>query len=134
MTRIHPFGLVLLAAGLAFAGCNTGPKRIQPTGEVAANLTAEKKSTELEASAGNRIKITFPPTAAGHAWQISFHDTRYLKQMSEIQPGPAPDTGPSISFLALARGRTRLRFMLLPATRERTAAPVDHQEVVLSIN
>lgn len=126
--------LALVALMLAGApGCTTRSE-LTPEGEVAVVLSDDKKTNAVTAQLRNLIAITLPvPKAPGYRWQISFHDVRYLKQMTDIVPGKTPDAGPTISFMARLPGRTRVRFLLLPDTNDRVATPVDAQEVVLAI-
>jgi hypothetical protein len=126
------FGIALCA--LALTACSTRAPELKPQGTLPITLSVEKKSTAATAQLFNLITITLPaPKAPGYHWQISFHDTRYLKQTTEILPAAADSAGPTVSFIAKAPGRTRVRFMLVPASSARVADPVDQQELVLTI-
>lgn len=125
-----------LAAGLCvltLAACVSAPPVIKPSGMVAAVLDPEKKSSALTMRANHLLTITLPPSAPGHAWQIAFHDPRYLKQMTELKPADVAEVGTTISFVAINIGRTRLRFLLAPIGSDREVRPIDQQELVLTI-
>ncbi len=129
----------LIFLGLAFilfghAGCRTTTAVVKPKGTVAVTLEAAKKSTSINATVANLVVVTLPPIDPGQAWQISYHDPRFLKQVREIQAGASPDAGPTVSFLALNQGRTRLRFVLLPSATARVADPIDHQELIVTLS
>ncbi|MSU51764.1 MAG: hypothetical protein EXS37_22185 [Opitutus sp.] len=117
---------------LVLVACSSGPA-ITPKGTVKVVLDAEKKSTALAVKTHNLIAITFPPAAAGFGWQISYHDSRYLKQMTDIKPATVAGEGATISFLALNIGRSRLRFLLAPLGTDRESKPIDQQELVLTM-
>lgn len=120
------------AAGLVLAACTSAPPRIESHGTTPVVLTESQKSTTLTVELHHTVKVVLPPPREpGLAWQISFHDARFLQQQNEITA--TSDAPPSVSFLAVREGRTRLRFVLLPATPARAVDPVDHQEVVLTI-
>lgn len=121
-----------LLAALCLAGCITS-RDPAPTGESALVLSSDATRTTLATKPGHRITLTLPvPRAADHAWQIAWHDPRYLRPL--VTPAPGGDTtGPVLRFLALRPGNTRLRFALLPVQAVREAIPADLQEVVLRI-
>lgn len=123
-----------LLVGGATGGCVSHPPELVPSGTATVKLDREHKVSAFAVKRLNLLVLTLPPTDAEHRWAISFHDTRYLKQMSEIQPAAPPDSGVSISFLALTPGRTRLRFLLLPIRKARSVDPIDQQEFVLTID
>ena len=123
----------LLSCALGGAGCETPVATRHPTGTTAITLTAENKAAEHALRRNHLLMLTLPPAAATHRWIISYHDTRYLKLMSDIQPSPNAQEGPKVSFLTLIAGRTRVRFVLLPVTEERVVQPVDQQELRLTI-
>lgn len=95
-------------------------------------MEAETKTRTIEAKPLTQVDLTLPAVPAGLAWQISFHDARYLKQVQPLTPGAA-GTGATVSFITLNAGRTRVRFLLLPTAAGREASPVDQQEIVMTI-
>ena len=130
MLRIPACRWLLLGALLAATACTTHPD-VKPTGTVPIVLAGDKKAAEVTAKLQNLLVITMPATDPGHVWQISFHDPRFLKQMTGLTAtGGATAT---VSFLAVHGGRTRLRFVLLPSSVLRNASPIDQQEIVLTI-
>lgn len=124
----------LVAGVLALGACATGQQSdVKFVGTVKVTLETEKKSTEVSIRALNRIEVTLPAAPAGFGWQISFHDSRYLKQLSEVKPTILGGAGDLITFVAINRGKSRLRFLLAPLGNEREARPIDQQELVLTI-
>lgn len=122
-----------LLAASAGSGCASKKPDLTPTGTAAVKLDADHKVSAFTVKQLNLVVLTLPPADGEHRWAISFHDTRYLKLMSEIQAPASPDAGATVSFLALKTGRTRLRFLLLPTTKARSVQPIDQQEFVLTI-
>ena len=133
MTR--KFIVAAIAAALAWAvtGCATSTSPPKPNKTVAVQLDASKKSWAFNARVLNLLTITLPPAAANHLWQISFHDPRYLKQMSEIKSPANTEAGTTISFLVLNTGRTRLRFVLVPPNSDGAVTPIDQQEIIFTV-
>ena len=128
----RPFRFLPLLAALCLAGCITSRDPV-PTGESTLVLSSDAPRATLATKLGHRITLTLPaPRAAEHAWQIAWHDHRYLRPLGTLAPG-GDTTGPVLAFLALRPGNTRLRFALLPVKEAREATPADLQEVVLRI-
>lgn len=124
-------GLVL--GLMALVGCESGPVPIKPKGTVKVALETAKKVTTIGLKMEHLLVVTLPPVPTGLGWQIAFHDSRYLKQVSDLKPASAVDAGATISFVSLVRGKTRLRFLLVPTGNDREVRPVDQQELVLEI-
>ena len=124
---------LLVACAVGLVGCANGPAPIKPRGATAVKLDAAKKRTTIQAGLANLVTITMPPARPGYAWQISYHDSRYLKQQTDFTPAAAADAGPTISFLAIGPGNTRLRFVLVPAGTNQGVDPADQQELVFTI-
>ncbi|MBM3855273.1 MAG: hypothetical protein FJ399_19315 [Verrucomicrobia bacterium] len=133
MCRVGLIAGWLAACAVGLVSCASGPAPLKPRGAVAVKLDAAKKRSTVQAGLANLVTITMPPARPGFAWQISFHDSRYLKQQTDFTPPAAADAGPAISFLAINNGNTRLRFVLVPASTNLGVDPVDQQEVVFSI-
>lgn len=134
MNRLPSIRSGLACCLFALVACSSAPK-LKVEGTVPVVLTGEKKTVSFAAEVRNEIVITLPPPKEpGYRWEISFHDVRYLKQASPIVAAAAPDTGPSIKFIALMSGRTRLRFALVPDTNERVVKPLDQQDLVITID
>jgi hypothetical protein len=131
MIRTIAFGL--LACALAGAGCASRPAPLTPRGTATVKLDAKQKRSTFTVRNQHLLVVTLPPTEPTHHWTITYHDTRFLKLMSDVQPPPQPTEGANASFLALNPGRTRLRFVLLPSTNHRTVDPIDQQELILII-
>lgn len=123
---------LLLLVTLVLAGCATSRDPV-PTGELALALRTDAPRATVATRLGHRITLTLPaPEVADHAWQIAWHDHRYLRQLGPLGPG-GDGAGPVIAFLALRPGTTRVRFALLPVKEAREAVPAGLQEVVLRI-
>jgi hypothetical protein len=131
MLRLATLVALLFGAGCGASGCASRVD-LTPTRTIPVSLESEKKLNEVTVSLQNLVVITLPAAGPGYTWQISFHDPRFLKQMSELKP-LAPNTPATVQFLTLHGGRTHLRFLLLPPHAGRDARPVDQQEVVLTI-
>ena len=132
MARLPAFACIILSACLISTACTSHPE-LKPTGTVPITLAGEKKSSTANAYLQNVVVITLPRADPGCTWQISFHDPRFLKQLSALKAPPGGETGPTVSFMTLHNGRTTLRFLLLPPNAGRDAAPVDQQELLLTI-
>jgi hypothetical protein len=127
---LRSFAVVLTI--VALSSCGTTPQRTEPKGVVTIALDAAKKPTEATAKFDYLITIVLPPPGVeGTVWQISFHDSRYLQQVTDITP--AADRSAQISFRTKQPGRTRVRFVLVPSTTDRAVAAVDSQELILVI-
>lgn len=122
-------GVFVLALALANPGCESAPAAIKPTGEVAVPLDAAKKRGGVTVRLANLITFTMPPSAPGFVWEISFHDTRYLKQQTPVTPPKVAGEGSTVTFLATNLGSTRLRFVLVPVSTAQAVAPVDQQDI-----
>lgn len=118
---------------LAVVGCESGEVAIKPKGTVNVALETAKKITTIGLKTENLLVVTLPPAPPNLGWQIAFHDSRYLKTVSDLKPASTAEAGATISFLALFRGKTRLRFLLAPIGDNREVRPVDQQELVLEI-
>jgi hypothetical protein len=126
--------LAVLGLALALGGCASRAPELKPEGRVVATLDPTKKSANVEAKAYNEIVLTLPnPKEPGYRWDISFQDARFLKQTTEVLPAGDGREGPTITFVARAPGRTRLRFVLVPDTRARAVNPVDVYDIVVDI-
>jgi hypothetical protein len=121
-------GAALFSSVLVISGCESADV-LKPSGEVAVSLDAAKKKGSISVFLANILTLTLPPTQPGLAWQIAFHDTRYLKQTTEIVPAKNPEEGSKVSFM----GSTRLRFLLVPVTGGTSVTPIDQQEVVVKV-
>jgi hypothetical protein len=130
-------GLVpaLLALTLAAInpGCETAQAPLKPSGEVAVPLDASKKSGSVTVRLANVVTFTMPPAAPGFVWEISFHDTRFLKQQTEFLPPKEAGAGSTVTFMATNLGTTRLRFVLVPASNDRSVSPIDRQDIAVTI-
>jgi hypothetical protein len=130
---LRPATIVALLLGVAFGaiGCASHVD-LTPTRTIPMTLDRDKKVNEATISLQNLVAITLPHADPGYTWQISFHDPRLLKQMSELKP-LAANAPATVQFLTIHTGRTHVRFLLLPPNAGRDARPVDQQEVVLTI-
>ncbi len=136
MLSNRPCAYVVAIALLLFAGCAMGGKALKPVRTVAVTIEPENKTRSIDVQPLTQVDITLPPTVGEQVWQIAFHDARYLKQVSEIVPAKVPGGGATVSFVTINPGRgirTRLRFLLLPRSGAREVAPMDEQELVLSV-
>ncbi len=131
MVRKHILGILLTTALLAGGGCSSAPA-VKPDGQVAITLDGVKKVGALSLRIGNVLVLTLPPGREGHVWEFAFHNPGALKLMSPPKIGA--DGRTQVSFLALRGGATRLKFLLVPADAGASAAPVDTQDVQLSIS
>ncbi len=122
--------LVSAVAVMVLTGCGT--PALKATRTMAVTVEAEPKTRPLEVKPLTQIDLTLPPVDEGLIWQISFHDGRYLQQVRALTAGTG-GAGATVSFITLNSGRTRLRFLLLPKSDGRVVAPVDQQEIVMSI-
>lgn len=126
-------GLFILALAAVNPGCESTKAAMKPTGEVAVPLDAAKKRGGVTVRLANLVTFTMPPAAPGFIWEISFHDTRYLKQQTPILPPKVAGEGSTVTFMATNIGSTRLRFMLVPVSTAQAVSPVDQQEINLVI-
>jgi hypothetical protein len=120
-----------LAAGLLAAGCAS--TALKPGGTVTLTVDAAKKQDTVAVPLTHVIELTLPAAAPGLAWQIALHDPRYLKQQTEFVPSKTPGGGPTISFIALALGSTRLRFLLTPVNGGGGVEPLADLELLVRI-
>lgn len=136
MTR-RRYLVVLIAAWCAGAsGCNTAPPELKAIRTVPFVLDATKKTTAVTAHVAEEIKLTLPPIAEpGFQWQLFAHDTRFLKQTSEVTLPTDPGISAVVTFLVLrpAARPTRIRFFLVGEKRAKESRPVDTHEVLVSI-
>lgn len=129
------FWTVLVALGLSLAGCDT-PKapEIKPLGSVTITVDPANRRTVARAPLANDVTFVLPPPdPAGSVWQISVHDSRFMRQRTEITPAADPAKGPTVTFLTIQTGVTRARFVLVPAAGQREVDPTDLKEVELTI-
>ena len=130
---MRTIAVALLGWTLAGPGCASRPVPLAPIGTANVKLDPERKSATFTVRNRHLLVLSLPPAAPAHHWEISFHDTRYLKLMSDIQPPAQDGESPTVSFLATTTGRTRLRFVLLPSVDRRRVDPVDQQELIVNI-
>lgn len=132
MFRILPFRALLIAGLLGAFGCTSKPP-IVPTGTVAVTLTPAEPFASEKAAFHSLLVVTLPPAPPDHRWQIAFHDTRFLQQRTPLEAAANASTGATVSFLVVNRGRTRLRFLLVPDDNRRSVDPIGQQNLVLTI-
>jgi hypothetical protein len=129
MRLLGPY-FVLLLAGLS--GCQSKPD-YTPHGTTLVQVErGAQHSRTITTRIANLLTIGLPaPDPVGYIWEIAAHDTRILKQRSELAP-----TGPGgawqVNFFVLRGGRTRVRFVLVPPAGT-VRDPVDLEEVVVSV-
>ena len=124
----------LVALGLVAAACTSRTTDLKSKGSLTVKLDTEAKRTAASVRLGFTVKLELPPAdPPGYIWQISAHDWRFLKQLTDIVPPPAPTGSATVSFLAQQVGGTRVRFILVPPTAGREVNPVDFHEVVITI-
>ena len=125
----------LLAALALAGGCETKRGLPTPIGVQTVILDPEFSDGALSVGLGMQLDLALPPvTEPGHVWQIVHNDTRYLRPLNELAP-PSEDFGRSIAkFHAMRMGRSVLRFLVVPAAPVREARPVDHYDIVVTIN
>ncbi len=133
MIRQHLLALLMIACAAGFTSCETATKEIKPKGTVSVSLDGVKKRGAIRISLVNLLAITLPPAKPSLAWQISFHDPRFLKQHTDIMAPASPDQGATVSFIAVSPGATRLRFLLVPVSAGQSVDPVDQQEIMVTI-
>jgi len=119
-------------AGLFAAGCGT--PAIKPKGKASIVLQGTEPRSEHGARYLDAITITLPPAPRGYVWDLAMHNANFLKQTGNFAPPATPDAGPSITFIAITEGATRLRFLLLPAGAGRETRPVDMRELLIEID
>jgi hypothetical protein len=132
MIRQSIIAILLVACAWALTGCGAPKVNLTPTKILTLKLDDEKKSVIVNTRIQNLITLVLPPGPEGYLWQISFHDPRFLKQMTPLKPAAGPEEGATISFLVVTGGRTRLRFVLVPANVGAGATPVNQHEVVVN--
>lgn len=131
MLRLATIVALLSGVGVGVIGCASRVD-LTPTRTIPVTLESDKKINEVTVSLQNLVVITLPAAEPGCTWQISFHDPRSLKQMSELK-SPTANAPATVRFLTLHVGRTHLRFLLMPPHAGRDARPRDQQELVLTI-
>lgn len=132
--RPLPRLLLALAALLLACGCSSRVETIAPKGDSPVALSTTSKRTTHTAKFAERILVTLPPADySTHQWEISFHDARFTRQLSEFQSPPTEGAGATVAFLATRLGTTRIRFVLLPRGAQREATPIDGHDLVLTI-
>lgn len=131
--RMNNFPLLcVLALAVVQPGCESS-NVMKPSGEVAVPLDAAKKRGTIRVEHSNVVTFTLPPAKPGLIWTISFHDTRLLKQQTPILPPKKAGDGPTVTFMAINLGSTRLRFVLVPESDAQSVAPVDQQDIAVTI-
>jgi hypothetical protein len=133
MNRSSLRAFASIACLLALAACETHPK-LETKGTVPITLSSDQKAPIFNAKLFNLITITLPPPKQpGYGWQIGSHDAQLLQQKTELLPSTTPGNGPTISFIARAPGRARVRFQLLPNTATRVADPLEQLTATIVI-
>jgi hypothetical protein len=122
-------GVLVLALAVLNPGCESTNAVMKPTGEVAVPLDATKKRGAVNVRLANLLTFTMPPAAPGLNWEISFHDTRFLKLQTPVLPPKVAGEGSTVTFMAINLGTTRLRFVLVPVSTAQAVAPVDQQDI-----
>lgn len=119
----------------ALAGCGTTkPTEMKALGSVTVKVDASNRRTVAKMQFANEVTLVLPPAhPPGYVWQISAHDSRFLKQRTEITAAADPAKGSTVSFLALRMGVTRLRFVLVESAVKAETDPTDFREVELTI-
>lgn len=136
MTGKTTLAVLLAALWLAGAGCATKPPELKATRTIPVELDPAKKSTAVTAQIATELKLELPPVkAAGFRWQVFAHDTRFLKQTSEVTPTPGVSGGSSVTFLVLnlSTRPTRIRFLLVREDTPKENKPVDIHDVIVTI-
>lgn len=126
--------LVLLAsAGLLAGGCTSAPKPLTATRSREVALNAEAKRTRVTAQVAEELTLLLPPIEQpGYGWRLVGHDSRMLRQTSELRPAATPDGHAMVKFIAQrVVSRTTIRFVLVRAARE--DSPVDVHEVEVTV-
>ncbi len=135
LIRPTVFFVLVSALWLALAGCGTPtPPEIKAVGSATVTVDATNRRTSARVALANEVTLVLPPAnPAGYVWQISAHDSRFLKQRTEITADADPEKGSTVAFLALRLGLTRIRFVLVKSAGQREIDPVDFREVELTI-
>jgi hypothetical protein len=112
---------VILAAALAFAGCESAPER-HPRETQRVVLQADKASPDVSMDVITAVEVVLPPIPPGSeglAWEITGNNVKVLEQMGPLRQGPPA----SMTFYALRPGRSVLHFVLVrPGEAEATPA------------
>jgi hypothetical protein len=126
---------LLAAALLAIIGCKSQPQfKALTKAEFA--LDGETKRTMVSTQVAEEIKLRLPRIAAAdYRWEIFAHDSRFLRQTSEISPPEGPDRISFVTFLALrpTARPTLVRFLLVRDNGEKETQPVDSNDVAIEI-
>lgn len=125
--------IVMTFSLVGLLGCASKPQEIKPKGTVAITLTKEKKVNAVAVKLEHLLVITLPPTDPAFVWELVFHDTRYLKQLSDFKSSGVDGEGSSISFFTSVPGKTKLKFLLTPVGNARETRPVDQQDLTVQI-
>jgi len=132
--RINLPSVLAAVLVLGFGGCVEPVAEIRMSGSVTVTIVAPTKQTSGKALLGNEVVIVLPPPkVAGYVWQITAHNARFLRQRSEITPVTGGAGESRVSFVAIQIGGTKVRFALVAAANQAEIAPVDIQEVALTI-
>jgi hypothetical protein len=118
---------------LAFCGCTTQAPPLTKRGSVSVKLENDVKKNTVSAKIFNEVRIELPPVEQpGFAWQIFSHDTRVLKQETDIQPA-TDGHGPSVTFIAVhVAARSLVRFLLVKPN-DRETQPIDGHDVLVTV-
>ena len=132
--RTHYLSTLCAALWLTCAGCVEPVVKIKMSGSAKVTIDGTTKQTPGRALLGNEVTIVLPPPSQpGYVWQITAHNSRFLRQLSLIKPIGDPAGESTVSFLAIQVGTTRVRFALVESGNKAEMSPVDMQEVVLAI-
>jgi hypothetical protein len=122
---------VILAASLAFAGCESAPER-HPRETQRVVLEADKVSPDVAMEVITAVEVVLPPGppgSEGFAWEITADNVKVLEQMGPLRQGP-PAT---MTFYALRPGRSVLHFVLV-RPGESEAIPAAKCEVTVRVS
>lgn len=133
--RTHYLSALCAALWLICAGCAEPVMKIKTSGSAKITIDGTTKQTSGKALLGNEATIVLPaPSKPGYVWQITAHNSRFLRQLSLIKPVGDPAGESTVSFLAILAGTTKIRFTLVESDNKAELSPVDIQEVALAIN
>ena len=123
---------VILAASLAFAGCESAPER-HPRETQRVVLEADKVSPDVAIEVITAVEIVLPPGPAGsegYMWEITADNVKVLEQMGPPPAGRPPAT---MTFYALRPGSSVLHFVLV-RPGESEAIPATKCEVTVRVS
>lgn len=114
------------------SGCATR-REVKPLGENVVKIPDDAARVQLRLRAGYALRLELPPSPeARYVWEITQSDPRFLRQLSALTPMP-DGAGASVRFVALRRGRTYIRFHVVPQEKSRVADPAGRCEIVVDI-